>query len=332
MAGLFGLDERIVDIGSCSPWLRLVARHSSDKKDTDMAIQHLYTDTGCVYWIRTDLAIEFMTTRKKLAARLESTPLHALLRKTHRELTRYLDRAGNWNNIDPETNGEFFLLNQVAPRVRLALDIGANVGDWTSRLLQANPRCVVHGFEASPKTFANLRQRNSQTDNLVLYNCGMGENVGQLPFYDYGENSGLSSFVAREISVGLKPKQIINVPLTTVDTFRAEHNIGHVDFAKIDTEGFELPVLRGMRRTLQERNVSMIQFEYGGTWIDANATLGQANQFMAQLGYTLFRLRPDSLEHVNYHAREYETFKYANFVAVSSTALLQTWRIPHSNG
>src|SRR5437867_3346446 len=118
-----------------------------------------------------------------------------LIRCVHGKLGRHLDRLDNWNNDNPATNGEWFLLDRVAPRLRLALDIGANLGDWTARLLAGNPACLVHALEASPRTFSHLSRRFATAPNVRLYQCGVGASPGQLPFHDYGENSGLSSFV-----------------------------------------------------------------------------------------------------------------------------------------
>jgi FkbM family methyltransferase len=250
------------------------------------------------------------------------------LRRLQRRLERHFDRRDNWNNDNPATNGEWCLLDRVAPRLRLALDLGANVGDWTARLLAAQPACTVHAFEASPRTFPHLQRRLGQLPGVQLHAVGLGAAAGMLTFHDYGENSGLSSFVSREASVGLTPERILQVPVTTVDIVLGEIGNPHVDFVKIDTEGWELPILRGMVKTLQQRRVTAVQFEYGGAWIDAGTTLGVAAHWLGGFGYELYRLRPNAVERVHYHPQEYETFKYANFLALAARDVLRDWAIP----
>jgi hypothetical protein len=89
-----------------------------------------------------------------------------------------------------------------------------------------------------------------------------------------------------------------------------------------------MAVLRGMEYSLGKRAVAVIQFEYGGTWVDVGETLANANELLRQHGYELYKLRPASLERVQYDCRRYECFKYANFVALASKDLARRWGIP----
>jgi FkbM family methyltransferase len=268
-----------------------------------------------------------MRRRKIFAARLAGTLPHRLLRRTSRALGKYLDRIENWGNCDPATNGEYFLIEQAAPTLRLVLDIGANLGDWTARVALVAPTCLVHAFEASPRTFANLSRRLTGTPNLVLHQAGMGERAGREVFQDCGENSGLSSFVSRAATIGLKAEREVEVPVTTVDDFCRQHQIARLDFVKIDTEGFEGPILRGMVDSLRHKRVIAVQFEYGGTWLDAGESLAGVSSLLVAHGYALHRLRPDGVEPLRYNSQVHESFKYANYLAVQSPAVLAQWGV-----
>jgi FkbM family methyltransferase len=239
-----------------------------------------------------------------------------------------MDLAENWNNGDEQTNGEAWLIQQVAAELRMVFDVGANVGRWTSMLAEANPRCVVHAFEPSPSTFRNLAARFSGSAQVKVWQAGLGDAEGSCQFNDYGENSVLSSFASRRKSIGMEPERLIEVPIRTLDGFCAQEKITGVDLVKIDTEGYEMAVLRGMQSALQSRSVALIQFEYGGTWLDAGETLADANDLLLGHGYQLYKLRPASLEKVAYDCRRYECFKYANFVAAAPGEVLQRWRLP----
>lgn len=65
-----------------------------------------------------------------------------------------------------------------------------------------------------------------------------------------------------------------------------EKNIQHIDFIKIDTEGFELSVLKGFEDCLT--NVKIIQFEYGGTYLDNNIKLVEVKNYLEYFGFTNF--------------------------------------------
>ena len=267
----------------------------------------------------------------KLALTLARSPLHGVLRKAHRKLDRYVELAENWNNPDPETNGESFLIRTAAPHLKVAFDIGANLGTWTSLLLTANPDCAVYAFEASPRTFDTLQSHLRGRRNVSFFQTGLGEECGKFPFHDHGENSGLSSFISREKSVGIKAERIIEVGVTTVDAICASHGLDQVDFIKVDTEGYEMAVMRGMKGCLALQKISAIQFEYGGTWLDAGEALANAAELFRGYGYQMYRLRQKSLEKILYDCREHECFKYSNFLAVVLREILARWRIPTMN-
>lgn len=254
--------------------------------------------------------------------------MHGLLRFMHRKLDRYMDLAENWNNGDEALNGEAFLIRSLARHLRVVLDIGANVGNWSAALIDQNQECRVFAFEPSPATYASLKKRAEGHPHWRVFQAGMGDQEGTLSFCDYGDNSVLSSFVSRESSIGLKPQRRVDVPVTTVDGFLAKEKLDSVDFVKIDTEGYEMRVLRGMEQALKARRISLIQFEYGGTWLDAGETLSKANAWFKSHGYLLYRLFPDHVSPVEFDCRKHECFKYSNFLAAGSPSILQSWGVP----
>ena len=65
-----------------------------------------------------------------------------------------------------------------------------------------------------------------------------------------------------------------------------EKNIESIDFLKIDTEGYELKVLQGFEECLE--HVKIIQFEYGGTFLDNNTKLIDVIHYLQQKGFYKF--------------------------------------------
>jgi hypothetical protein len=63
-------------------------------------------------------------------------------------------------------------------------------------------------------------------------------------------------------------------------------NIETIDFLKIDTEGYELNVLIGFDDFLE--NIKIIQFEYGGTFLDNNKKLIDVINYLEQKGFYKF--------------------------------------------
>ncbi len=264
----------------------------------------------------------------EVASRIARTPLDAPLRWLAGRLTRYTDIADNLNNCDFASNGEGFVMRKGAPHWRVAFDVGANMGDWARDVVGYNPACAVHSFEASPSTFEMLRERVGSLAGVTLHAMGAGAEEGEIGFHDQGRGSVLSSFVSRDPSAAQGPDRIVPVRVRPLDAVRAELGLDHVDFIKVDTEGYELPVLRGLRETLSQRRVDCVQFEYGGTWLDAGARLHEACELFAAHGYTVYRMMPDRVVPFAYNPGRDEHFKYANFLAVHDPSVFARWGIP----
>ena len=64
------------------------------------------------------------------------------------------------------------------------------------------------------------------------------------------------------------------------------NNIKNIDFLKIDTEGYELNVLKGFEDFLE--NIKIVQFEYGGTFLDNNTKLIDVINYLKEKGFYKF--------------------------------------------
>ena len=103
---------------------------------------------------------------------------------------------------DPRRNGEYWLLEHVSrlpySMGAAMLDVGANVGMWTSRAaveLQRNHQpTIVHSFEPAAATFATLALAVAGRGNVVTHNLALSDRSGVATFYVSGENLGTNSF------------------------------------------------------------------------------------------------------------------------------------------
>lgn len=111
-----------------------------------------------------------------------------------------------------------------------------------------------------------------------------------MTLYDIGGHDGSTQASLSHDAVALFSTSIVahSVTCTTLDAFMEANGIERIDLLKIDTEGFDLAVLKGASHALDAGRIGTIQFEF----IPANIVTGiRVRDFIDLLpGYRLHRL------------------------------------------
>lgn len=252
-----------------------------------------------------------MKKRISLGSLVDSLPANALL---YRFCRRYVNHYNGENNDDIRSNGELRWLREVLPHCETVFDIGANVGDWTAMALSINPQLKIHCFEPSDKAFRRLRAREFG-GQVVLNRLGLSSEVGEMTLYLFEEEAGTNSLYRRE-GLNIAQTQTEQIRLDTLDAYCQRVDVRHIDFLKLDVEGHELMVLKGSSKMLAQGGVNRIQFEYGGTYIDARILLKDMFELLASYGYRLYKIHPRELRPVDRYDQRLENFQYSNWLAV----------------
>ncbi len=235
-----------------------------------------------------------------------------------------LNRAAGENNGDPRCNGESLVRDQacrhLAGRPVIVFDIGANVGDWSldiSRRL--TPGSTIYAFEPCGGTFERLCRRTAARPaniDIVPVRAGCGASQGHASLHVHGELAGSNSVFDRQTLHDARPATTEDIVVCQVDAFCRERGVAEIDVMKLDVEGAELDVLAGCRQQLARQAIGCIQFEYGGTWIDAKRFLMEAFSLLQPLGYTLGKIHPAGVRFQSRYEASHENFQYANWLAV----------------
>jgi len=210
-------------------------------------------------------------------------------------------------------NGELkvweYIKNKFKPNI--VFDVG--VEEFSYIADNSLKETIVFLFEPNPKHYQCIMKKYSNFKNIHIHNFGFGNFDNQeLNLYP---STGSIFYRNKTVPVNRLSKESVQIKLRTIDNFVSENNIEKIDFLKIDVEGYELNVLLGAKNFLEK--INLIQFEYGGTYIDAGITLKQViDLFPSHFFYAiehngLNRVFPESL---------YNETKYTNFL-VSKTEL-----------
>ncbi len=122
-------------------------------------------------------------------------------------------------------------------------DVGANIGNHSIYWARRSGGRTVHAFEPVDGTFKMLSRNielNSLESQIVTYNVALGaaEGSARISHYDK-ENIG-----ATRLSIS----STWDIKVAPLDGLA--NSLDRVDFIKIDTEGFELDVLKGSAQTI----------------------------------------------------------------------------------
>lgn len=140
--------------------------------------------------------------------------------------------------------------------IRRAFDIGANIGQFAAVFKESFPRAELYSFEPVSQTFREL-EKNLGNTGTKCYQLGFGSKSGPTTIYTT-EDSATNSLIEPGKWTGRD-----TVSIMTLDQFVNQHQVGHIDLLKIDTEGFDLEVLKGAEATLISEGVSFVFAEVG---------------------------------------------------------------------
>jgi len=207
-------------------------------------------------------------------------------------------------------------LTRMASRLdgRVVLDVGANNGAYARMVARAAPRAEIHAFEPHPRTFAALQ---AASPGIRAVNKALGEQEGELELYDFAEADGSTqASLSREAVALFDPNLVAHrVTCTTLDRYMAEAGLERAALLKIDTEGFDLSVLRGAKEAIAAKRFDLIQFEFIPANIATRVTM--RDFFEALPGYEIFRLclNGDLLPLFPYDVKRCEIYVTQNLIA-----------------
>ena len=211
--------------------------------------------------------------------------------------------AGEYRmHVNPlDENGRRVFVHGFDPRERLTrhfirlvrpgdcvIDIGANVGYYavvSAKLV--GPRGCVHAFEASQQTFKWLETNAALNPvaNIHVHRLAVTDRCGEIEFYSAPpEKTGYSSI--RDL--GDDSTRVETVPTVSLDSMLDD--LPPIRLVKIDVEGAELLVLRGMRGLI-ERDQPFFLVEIDDTFLrELGFSAEQQCDFLRDAGYELHRI------------------------------------------
>jgi len=202
-------------------------------------------------------------------------------------ITPPLMLSGVWEPVKTR-----FVMQKVKAGMKV-VDIGANCGYYTILMAAAvGPTGHVYAFEPHPRNL-ELIERNLQVngfdERVKVFPKAALDRKGSVELHQISRNTGAHTLFIVDTEHGAHPK-------LRVETVALDEVIDDpLDFAKIDAEGSEPLILRGMKKLIARSPQLQILMEFNKSAL-SNAGI-QPEEFLRELkesGYSLSSITPQS--------------------------------------
>lgn len=211
--------------------------------------------------------------------------------------------CANWQrrSVTDSCNVIRFIQNTVKPGWT-CLDLGANIGAVSVPLWhQVGPTGQVISVEPDPRNIPRIQK------NLALNNCSsefvintaITDTAQTMQLRCYPECNGWQTLGTTTAAFAHGYDfYTVDVRTMTFEQLMRQYQLTSCDLVKIDVEGAEILVLKGMRPFLQAHQIQYVIFEVNQATLEVlGGSVSQLMAFWDGLAYTLWKLDPQGVPH-----------------------------------
>lgn len=222
---------------------------------------------------------------------------------------RRLDYVAFNRSLDPETNGEDWLIRQVPAKARI-VDVGFHLGGFSRRVLKHHPGAEILAFDPTGRAWESWKRLFQKGGRVKFFRWAVSDHEGRGRFHDSGDEcASLARRSPNAKTCKVRIRRLDHIPEIAEEP---------VSLLKIDAEGFDLNVLEGATRLLRKKWFRIILFEYADGWVANRRFLAEAARFLGDHKYQLFRLYPEFISPCQYSPAEERFDLGCMFVALPS--------------
>jgi len=188
-------------------------------------------------------------------------------------------REGNYEEF------ELRLVSNLIGEGSCVIDVGAHIGFWTTKLAKT-------AFEPDPNHFKLLKQNTQRLNNVTLFNCGLGASNQSISISRNQGNSGDNRPWLKQSGFGTFPAQIRKLD-DVINPY------SRIDFVKIDTQGYEVNILKGMRETIARQNRLILLAEFWPDGLEGcGNTIGELQDLLND--FDIYRFIKNGIQKVDW--------------------------------
>lgn len=167
----------------------------------------------------------------------------------NRLLNRFGLQISRYSNTSLQAAFERLARRPVA--VNTVIDVGASDGRWSERILRYYPDAfymLVDANAVHQPGLERFKKRHPRSDYVI---AAAGDKDGVTYFYTSDPLGG--------VAVSYKVETTVEVPMICLDSLVKTKNLPPPYLIKLDTHGFEVPILEGARETLAQTGIVVME-------------------------------------------------------------------------
>ena len=189
-----------------------------------------------------------------------------------------------------------FIIKVLGNKIEYFFDVGFHKGETIDLARKFFSIKKIHAFEPNPDSYKMFKKNFS--DDVTLINKGVGKKNGKRDFY-LNDFSPINSFnnlnyesehtkIKGKILKHLYSSKINNIKkeieVITLEKYCNQKSINTIDILKIDTEGCEYDVLRGLGQKITNVKCILFEHHYDKSLIK-NYKFGDINKLLKDNGF-----------------------------------------------
>ena len=189
-------------------------------------------------------------------------------------------------------------LKKKVDKIEIFFYVGSHMGTYTDLIKKDYPNSKSYLFEPQSKIFKKIEQKYLNNENIFLFNLAVSdiEKKQSLNLNNHDLTASLLDFDPKSNYLKFKAKlyqtDINNmnygtelVQTITLDKFINENNLEKIDLLKIDTEGSEFNVLKGLKKKINIVNNILIEIHHRELFL--NYYPEKIHQYLINNGFKL---------------------------------------------
>ena len=177
-----------------------------------------------------------------------------------------------------------------------AIDIGGNIGLQSIRMAKCTGmQGKIYAFEPLAHLQEKFRKniQLNKVDNVSLFPYALSDEEGELEFTVNKNSWNQGTFSLSHTGDGVE-KQLVSIKIA--DNIPEIQNLESLALIKIDVEGFEFQVIKGLKQTIQKYRPRLI-FEYDENyWKKTGQSMEECYAFLKACNYTVYQVTPFGCE------------------------------------